>query len=209
MGDQAERFPLFPLGIVLLPSEVIPLHIFEERYKQMIADCLEGGGEFGIVWLSDDGLKEIGCTAAVIEVLERMPDGRMNILVRGTRPFRLLKKVEDLAYPAGDIEFLDDTGSEEEAEPELVEDARERYADLVERVTDSRPSVTDLGALDAYGMAATIEFALDAKQALLELRGEDERMRMIGDLFRATMQRLDYAERASEVAKANGKVRIV
>jgi Lon protease-like protein len=207
MGDVAERFPLFPLGIVLLPSEVVPLHIFEDRYKQMIADCLEGDGEFGIVWLSDDGLKEIGCTAAVTEVLEQMPDGRMNILVRGTRPFRLLKKVEELAYPAGDVEFLDDT--EPDAEPDVADDAREQYADLVERVTDSRPQATDLASLDAYGMAATIEFALDAKQALLELRGEDERMRMIGDLFRATMQRLDYAERASEVAKANGKVRIV
>jgi Lon protease-like protein len=207
MGDTADRFPLFPLGIVLLPSEVIPLHIFEDRYRQMIAECLDDGGEFGIVWLSDDGLKEIGCTAAVTEVLEQMPDGRMNILVRGTRPFRLLRKVEDLAYPAGDIEFLDDT--DPDAEPGVADDARERYADLVERVTDSRPSVTDLAALDAYGMAASIEFAHDAKQALLELRGEDERMRMIGDLFRATMQRLDYAERASEVAKANGKVRIV
>jgi Lon protease-like protein len=207
MGDLAQRFPLFPLGIVLLPSEVIPLHIFEERYKQMIGECLEAGGEFGIVWLSDDGLKEVGCTAAVTEVLEQMPDGRMNILVRGTRPFRLLRKVEELAYPAGDVEFLDD--GDPDAEPDVADDARERYADLVERVTDSRPPLTDLAALDAYGMAATIEFALDAKQALLELRGEDERMRMIGELFRATMQRLDYAERASEVAKANGRVRIV
>jgi Lon protease-like protein len=208
MGDMAERFPLFPLGIVLLPNEVVPLHIFEDRYKRMIADCLEGGGgEFGIVWLSDDGLKEVGCTAAVTEVLEQMPDGRMNILVRGTRPFRLLKKVEELAYPAGDVEFLDDT--DPEAEPHVADEAREQYADLVERVTDARPPLTDLAALDAYGMAATIEFALDAKQALLELRDERERMRMIGELFRATMQRLDYAERAGEVAKANGKVRIV
>jgi Lon protease-like protein len=213
MGELAERFPLFPLGIVLLPSEVIPLHIFEERYKQMIAECIDGAGEFGIVWLSDDGLKEIGCSAAVTEVLERMPDGRMNILVRGTRPFRLLKKVGDLAYPAGDIEFLDDADPagepEPAAEPDAAADARERYADLVERVTDSRPSTPDLAGLDAYAMAATIEFALDAKQALLELRDEDERMRMIGELFRATMQRLDYAERAAEVARANGKVRIV
>ena len=101
-------FPLFPLPVVLLPSEVVPLHIFEERYKTMIALCLDEGSEFGIVWLSDDGLKEIGCTAQVAEVLERMEDGRMNILVRGGSPFRLLERQEDHVYPAGTIELLDD-----------------------------------------------------------------------------------------------------
>src|ERR671914_256657 len=90
------------------PREVVPLHIFEERYKLMIGDCLEGGREFGIVWLSDDGLKETGCSAEITELLERMEDGRMNILVQGRRPFRLLRRVEDLDYPAGDIELLDD-----------------------------------------------------------------------------------------------------
>src|SRR5438067_3987785 len=89
MGETLERFPLFPLGIVLLPSEVVPLHIFEERYKLMIGECLETEGEFGIVWLSDDGLREIGCTALVSQVLNELDDGRMNILVMGARPFRL------------------------------------------------------------------------------------------------------------------------
>ena len=207
MGQQIDSFPLFPLGLVMLPTELVPLHIFEERYKLMIGECLEAETEFGIVWLSDDGLKEIGCTAAIVEVLERMEDGRMNILIRGSRPFRLVRRIEDLPYPAGDVEFLDDT--DPEAEPDVADEARERYADLVERVTDDRPEPTDLVGLDAYGMAATIEFALDAKQALLELRGEDARMRMIGELFRATIQRLEYADRASDVAKMNGRVRIV
>ena len=206
MGELAERFPLFPLSIVLLPSEILPLHIFEERYKTMIGECLDEGREFGIVWLSDDGLKEIGCTAAIAQVLERMEDGRMNILVRGTRPFRLLRRIEDMPYPAGDVEFLDD--AEPDAEPDAAEEARERYADLVERVTDNRPEGTELQGLDAYGMAATIEFALEAKQALLELRGEEARMRMVGELFEATIQRLELAEEVSEVARSNGRVHL-
>ena len=69
-------FPLFPLGIVALPSELVPLHIFEERYKTMIARCLEEESEFGIVWLADDGLRPIGCACVVADVLERLPDGR-------------------------------------------------------------------------------------------------------------------------------------
>jgi Lon protease-like protein len=206
MGDLEERFPLFPLSIVLLPSELVPLHIFEERYKVMIGECLDEGHEFGIVWLSDDGLKEIGCSAAVAQVLERMDDGRMNILVRGARPFRLLRRIEDLPYPAGDIEFLDD--ADPDAEPEAADEARERYADLVERVTDKRPEGAELQRLDAYGMAATIEFALEAKQRLLELRGEEARMRMVGELFEATLQRLELAEHVSEVARSNGKVHL-
>jgi Lon protease-like protein len=109
-------FPLFLLPIVLLPSEVVPLHIFEDRYKAMIARCLEDHSEFGIVWLADDGLKEIGCTAQIAEVLERAPDGRMNILVRGKNPFKLLERQENLLYPAGTVELLDDGPGKVEAE---------------------------------------------------------------------------------------------
>jgi Lon protease-like protein len=206
VGDSIERFPLFPLGLVLLPEEVVPLHIFEERYKTMIGECIEEEREFGIVWLSDDGLKEVGCTAEIAQLLERMEDGRMNILVRGSTPFRLMRRIEDLPYPAGDIELLDEDG---DADPDetLAEEARERYAQLVERLTDSRPDEDQLSALGAYGMAATIDFALDAKQQLLEARSEDERMRMVGELFVTTMKRLDLVERAGERARTNGKVR--
>src|SRR3712207_8158556 len=103
MPELLQRFPLFPLGIVVLPQELVPLHIFEERYKLMIGECLEQGSEFGIVWLADDGLKEIGCSARIAKVLERFDDGRMNVLVEGTSPFRLLRRIEDLPYPAGDV----------------------------------------------------------------------------------------------------------
>ena len=108
MSEVIERFPLFPLGLVLLPGEVVPLHIFEERYKVMIGECLDAGREFGILWLSDDGLKEVGCSAEISELLERMDDGGMNILVQGARPFRLLRRIDALDYPAGDVELLDE-----------------------------------------------------------------------------------------------------
>src|SRR3954465_8527007 len=108
MGDSLNSLPLFPLGIVLLPSEMVQLHIFEERYKLMIGECLERDSEFGIVWLSDDGLRDIGCSARIVRVLDRSEDGRMNILVEGASPFRLLRRIDDMPYPAGDIELLED-----------------------------------------------------------------------------------------------------
>jgi len=206
MGELRERFPLFPLGVVLLPSELVPLHIFEDRYRLMIGECLDRGTEFGIVWLSDSGLKQVGCSARVTRLLKKMEDGRMDILVQGVAPFRLLRRIEELPYPAGDIELLDDSG--DDADPDTATDARDLYADLVERVTDERPDAGDLLEMDAYDMAATIEFALDAKQVLLELRSEAERMQAVAELFGKTMQRLDFSERAGEVARTNGKIHI-
>ena len=206
MPELLERFPLFPLGLVLLPGEVVPLHIFEERYKEMIGRCLDDGSEFGIVWMSDDGLKEVGCSARITQLLEQMDDGRMNILVEGDTPFRLLRRVDDLPYPAGDVELLDEEEDEEPAGA-AGDSAREGYAELVERVTDSRPTDRDLLQLDAYGMAATIDFDLESKQALLELRSEEGRLERLSELFATTMERLDHAERAAERARGNGKVR--
>lgn len=205
MAESLERFPLFPLRVVVLPTEVVPLHIFEERYKQMVEECLATDGEFGIVWMSDSGLKQVGCTVAITELLERTEDGRLNILTRGSAPFRLVRRIEDMPYPAGDIELLDD--GEYEGDPEAGDDARERYAELVERVTDSRPDAGELSAMSAYAMAGTVELPLEAKQKLLEIRSEEARLRTVGELLGAAMKRLDYVERVGERARSNGKVR--
>jgi Lon protease-like protein len=200
-----EEIPLFPLPIVLLPTEIVPLHIFEDRYKEMISLCLDEGSEFGIIWLSDEGLKDVGCTARVTEVLERMEDGRMNILVQGASPFRLLEKREDLPYPAGSVEFLDDKS--ERVEAKVSDEAHERFALLVERVTDRRPGDETLADLGAYEMAASVDIGADVKQGLLELRSEQARLRLLARLFDAAMERLDVAEKIAEQARGNGKVR--
>ena len=203
-GDVLERFPLFPLGLVLLPQELVPLHIFEQRYKVMINECLDADSEFGIVWLSDDGLKDIGCSARIERVIERFEDGRMNILVVGSRPFRLLERIEDLAYPAGNVELLDDFDST--GDPELAEQARARYAELVEKATEEKPDLDEIAELDAFGMAATVEHPPEAKQALLELRAENDRLRMVDEMFRTAIKRVAYAEEAAERAQTNGSV---
>ena len=205
MAEAQPDFPLFPLPVVLLPTEVIPLHIFEDRYKTMISLCIDEGSEFGIVWLADDGLKEIGCTARVAEVLEEMEDGRMNILVRGGSPFRLLEKQEDHVYPAGKVELLGDQGAGDEEE--AGGEARERYADLLERITDERPESAALAELSAYEMAASIEIDLEVKQGLLELRSEEERLRLLARLFKAGIKRVEMARNIADRAGKNGKVK--
>ena len=206
MSEQrSEEFPLFPLGIVALPGELIPLHIFEERYKTMMNECLEAEKEFGIVWLSDDGLRDNGCACEIDRVLERTDDGRMNLLTRGTRPFRVLERQGHLAYPAGIIEFLEDR--QEAVDPELRGNAHRAYAELVRRATDSEPNAAELADMDAYAMAATVDFGPDAKQGLLDLRSENARLRLLIRLFHAAVERLELIDRAQERARSNGKIR--
>jgi Lon protease-like protein len=197
-------FPLFPLGLVALPSELIPLHIFEERYKTMIGRCRSDGSEFGIVWMADDGLREIGCACEIAEVLEELEDGRINLVVRGTRPFRIEARQDELPYPAGVVEFLADR--DEEPDPDAAGAAHEAYAELVRQATDRSPEDDELAGMSAYEMAATVEFGLDAKQGLLDLRSESARLKLVARLFRAAIKRLDFVDRAQVRAKSNGRV---
>jgi Lon protease-like protein len=206
MPERIRRnFPLFPLGLVTLPSEYVPLHVFEARYKTLIAECLEHDREFGIIWLADDELKPVGCACVIERVLERMDDGRMNILTRGTRPFRLVERQDDLPYPAGTIEFLEDR--EAEPDEEARRRARTAYAALVAEATDAAPDIDRIVSMSAYEMAATVDFGLDAKQGLLELRSENARLRLVTRLLRAALKRLEFVDRAQARARSNGKVR--
>jgi Lon protease-like protein len=205
MGAIEPDFPLFPLALVALPHELVPLHIFEERYRTMIGECLDSGREFGLVWAADDGLRDNGCAMEIAEVLERHEDGRLDIVARGTRPFRIIAERFDLPYPAGEVEFLEDRPEPRDAP--TAHAAHEAYGELVTEATDKVLEPEELEPLDAYAMAATVDFGLDAKQGLLDLRSENARLRLVARLFRAALRRLDFIERAQARARSNGRVR--
>ena len=200
-----QDFPIFPLGLVALPYEYVPLHIFEPRYRTMFAELLERETEFGIVWATGEGLHRIGCACEITKVIERMEDGRLNVLTRGTRPFRIIAEQNDLPYPAATVEFVED--KPEEPDERVVQAAHDAYARLVVEATDSEPDRDELAAKSAYEMAATVDFGLDAKQGLLDLRSENARLRLATRLFKAAIKRLDFVERAQARARSNGKVR--
>jgi Lon protease-like protein len=203
--EPVEEFPLFPLALVALPSELVPLHIFEERYRAMMTHCLDTSSEFGIVWVADDGLRDTGCACEIDDVIERMDDGRINLVARGTRPFTVIERQAHLPYPAGIVELLDDR--EETVDAGVRATAQEVYGELVRRASDRDPSAAELAGMDAYAMAGTVDFGLEAKQGLLELRSETARLRLITRLFRAATKRLDFVDRAQARARTNGKVR--
>src|SRR6266850_1233666 len=187
--------PLFPLELVLLPQTNLPLHIFEERYKDMIRDCLENRWEFGILAVVDRSLESVGCTASISEVLDKFPDGRMNILVRGRRRFEISMLNQEKSYLRGKPMFFGD----DPAEPPAME-LRERAVDLHRRLTElaelenesvqerpPNPSDTQL----SYRMMAGVPAELGWKQNLLELRSERERLARVMDYFEKLIKEID------------------
>jgi Lon protease-like protein len=205
-GDGVE-LPIFELPVVILPGELLPLHIFEERYKRMIGHCLESAEPFGIVFRDEGGnAHRIGCMARVAEVLERFEDGRMNVVVAGERPFKVLERFEAQDFPAGEVMPIEPSEEPEQDDPEAASVAREAFAQLVKRVSGEPPDAAELEAENSYGIAARVELPPETKQALLELRSEPDRMRMLGDTLRSLIAALARSNEIAERAKMNGKV---
>ena len=206
-GEAGLELPIFELPAVILPGELMPLHIFEERYKRMVGHCLESEEPFGIVFRDDEGgARRIGCTARVTEVVEQFEDGRMDVIVTGELPFKVLDRFEAEEYPSGEVEPIDPGAEQDSADSNAAEIARDAFAQLVERVSGEPPERDDLATDDAYAIAARVELPADTKQRLLELRSEPERMRVLGDALRALVAAVDRSEEIAERARMNGKV---
>jgi Lon protease-like protein len=205
-GDGVE-LPIFELPVVILPGELLPLHIFEERYKRMIGHCLDNAEPFGIVFRDEGGnAHRIGCMARVTEVLERFEDGRMNVVVAGERPFKVLERFEAPDFPAGEVEPIEARDEPEQDDPEAASGAREAFAQLVTQVSGEPPDAGELEAENSYGIAARVELPPETKQALLELRSEPDRMRMLGNALRSLLAALARSSEIAERATMNGKV---
>jgi ATP-dependent Lon protease len=196
---------LFPLGVVLLPTERIPLHIFEDRYKELIGECLETDGEFGLVFADDDGMRGTGTRAAVVEVLERFPDGRVNIVVEGRDRFRIVQETSGRSFDTAEVEDLrdDETGTPNQQDLAECLEAYQRLADAA----GAEPAELDQsGASVAFQIAAGIDFAPELKQELLELRSEGERLVKLAELLDRAVDVVLLQRSARERAAGNGHV---
>ncbi len=197
---------LFPLGIVLLPGEVAPLHIFEERYKLLVNERLDGG-EFGIVFTDDEGARECGCTARVAELLEELDDGRMNVLVQGGRRFRVvdLRPPDDpqAVYLSGIVEYFHDEDAEApEALRAAVLEAFRKMLLLMEVESPREP----LGEEPlSFRVAAAVDFGASLKQELLESRSEAERLQTLLTVMETLLPRLQLRKEREEAIRGNGK----
>ena len=193
--------------MVLLPGELMPLHIFEERYKRMVSGALDSGEPFGIVFRDEEGAaRNVGCTARVAEVIERFDDGRLHVVVAGEHPFRVLDRFEAAAYPAGEVELIDLDAEEPDPDEEAARSACATFSALLDKVGSEPASAEDLAAHGAYELAGRIELPADTKQRLLELRSEGERMRVLDRSLQAVARVVKRSQELSEHARTNGRV---
>jgi len=197
---------LFPLSIVLLPGEVAPLHIFEERYKLLMEERRDQG-EFGIVLSEDDALRECGCAARVAKVVETLDDGRMHVLVQGSRRFHLLelREPDDPAaeYLSALVEFYDDALPD--ALPELRGAALDVFRKVLLLLDVESPREPTGEAPLSFRIAAAMEFGMPLKQELLESLSEGQRLETLLGTMEALLPRLELRKKRAKAIRGNGK----
>jgi Lon protease-like protein len=199
-----DEIGLFPLQLVLLPTERIPLHVFEERYKELIGECLEHDTEFGLVYADDDGLRDLGTRARVDQVLATFPDGRLNVLVQGGERFRLDELTTGRSFHTGLVSAIAD--EDDPAGDEAVARALHAFERLRE-VTGSEVGVPDAGAeLLSFELAGKVELPADDKLELLGELSERRRLDRVADLLTTAVDRAERARLAAERAGSNGRV---
>ena len=199
-----DELGLFPLGIVLLPTEQLPLHIFEDRYKELVDECLEQNGEFGLVYADDDGLRDLGTRARVVEVLTRFEDGRLNILVEGGDRFRLVELTDGRSFSTGLVTAIEDV--DDSAEAAAVDEALRLFG-LLREVTESEVDVPEREVLQlSFALAGKVELPADDKLGLLAETSERLRMELVQELLANAVLTAQRVRRAAERASTNGKV---
>jgi Lon protease-like protein len=200
---QPGLLPLFPLQVVLLPGAQLPLHIFEDRYKEMMAEVIRDRLEFGVVLASEKGIVNTGCTAVVDKVLRQYPDGRMDILTRGLRRFEILLLNDERAFLRGSVEFFDDDESTPPA-PDLQKRAIEGYNQLAALSQNEPLQGTEAGAPQLSFRLAQPVPDVSFRQVLLATRSEADRIRQLADFFPSYVVRQRRIQHVKEVAPRNG-----
>ncbi len=197
-----EELGLFPLGIVLLPSERVPLHIFEPRYRELIAECLEHQREFGLIYTDDEGVRDVGTLARVVDVLEEFEDGRLNVVGEGGSRFRVERLTHGRSFLTAVVGPVSDTPGAWDST--VVRLAVEAFRALA-AVAGVEPDDVDETASElSFELAAQVELPPDAKQQLLELVSEQQRLELVAGLFDSVRDAMLLAHELGLRAKRNG-----
>lgn len=200
----SQLLPLFPLHLVVFPRTRLPLHIFEDRYKEMVGHALQEKTEFGIVLAKDDGIVNTGCTVIVEKVLKNYPDGKMDIVTCGRRRFEVLMLNEEKDYLRGEVQFFDD----DEGGPaplEVQHMALTQYKSLLEsRVMQPLAPEPDLDDPQLSFQLAQGLQDVDFLNTLLRTRSETQRLRQLGEFLAQYIPRQKHIVRVRQVAPGNG-----
>jgi Lon protease-like protein len=188
--------PIFPLELVLLPGVPLPLHIFEPRYKEMIAECLEQKKPFGVVRASSDGVADIGCTAEIMSVIKKYDDGRMDILTRGVERFEVIEVNEDRSFLQAEISVVQDEDEPGKPAAEMVTQAVRLHAEIA-KLAGAEPAGPDEHAGNlSFLLAGSLPLDLDFKQNLLSTLSEKKRLEAVIGYLEAILPGLRRAAKA-------------
>lgn len=199
--------PLFPLQVVLFPGAELPLHIFEERYKEMIGEVLRDKLEFGVVLASEKGVVNTGCTATIDKVLRRYPDGRLDILARGRRRFEILLLNDERQFLRGAVEFFDDE-SADQAPPEILKLAVDGHNEMQQLLSEAGlPETESQTPQLSFRLAQNVP-DLALRQLLLSTRSEAERLRHLAGFFPSYLQKQRRIHKVRALAPRNGHGKI-
>ena len=200
---QSQLLPLFPLRVVVFPRTALPLHIFEERYKEMVGEAIRSSSEFGVVLAKEEGIVNAGCTVVVEKVIKTYSDGRMDIMTRGSRRFEIVGLNEDKSYLRGEVEFFDDEDSAPAPE-DLQQKALVQYRVLLETGElrgSSDPVLTDPQL--SFQLAQDLQ-DLDFLSVLLRNRSEAQRLKQLTDYLVRQVPKLRATSRMRKLAPLNG-----
>lgn len=197
------RLPLFPLRLVLLPGEPVPLHIFEPRYKEMTHHCLDADTPFGIVQASEGGVAAVGCSARIRRVVTRYEDGRSDIVVVGERRFRVRDVHRDLAYLTADVEWLADAAGD--GAVGLRERVVARHLKLLELAGERvDPGAYATGEPVSFVVGRRAGLELPQRQQLIEMAAEGDRLAFLADHLRTLLRSVRRARDVHERARGDG-----
>jgi len=196
--------PIFPLDLVLFPGAPLPLHIFEPRYKELIAECLEEKKVFGMVRAKENAVAEVGCTAAILNVIKEYEDGRLDIAAEGKQRFSILQLNHERSFLQAEVEWFEDEGISAVPQSE-AETAIKLHEQLFQILGQTAEVENNVPALSFY-LANELPVDLDFKQAILEMKSEAERLETLIEYYRATIPKVEKTLRAREKAGGNGHV---
>jgi Lon protease-like protein len=196
--------PLFPLQVVVFPRTNLPLHIFEERYKEMVGDAIRDKSEFGVVQAKESGIVNVGCAVTVVEVVNSYADGRLDIVTRGARRFEIVSLNEEKSYLQGEVNFFDD--SEFDPVPAELRDATlANFRELRGVISLRGRSEPDLADSQLSFQVAQCLPDLDLLNALLGLRSEISRLKRLNQYLSQYIPRQRAIAHAREIAPTNGR----
>lgn len=200
-----DEIGLFPLDLVLLPGEQRPLHIFEERYKELIAECLDEGVEFGLVLADDEGVRPVGTRAAVVEVLQQFDDGRMDVVIEGRQRFKVVELTEGRPFATAEVDEVDDEAGEDPSGDEVTR-AVAAFQHVLEAAQVEVDEVDPNSGGLSFQIGARIDLGNQVKQTLLELTSERERLTQLEPLLQRAADAVRVDREARERASGNGRV---